>query len=135
MKQITVEAKVDNLNKVQEFIDAELEAAGCGFKEQMQIDIAVEEVFVNIASYAYPGTVGDAHVSIAVSGEPPVCRITFADSGLFYDPLAKPDPDISLTAEDRPIGGLGIYMTKKSMDDLEYEYTDGQNRFTLIKKI
>ena len=137
MKQIKVKAKVENLRTVQDFIDYELEAAGCGLKEQLQIDIAVEEIFVNICSYAYAQTDndGEAVINIETSGPPPVCEITFEDWGTPYDPLARRDPDITLPAVKRSIGGLGIFMVKKSMDDISYEYRDGKNRLTIRKII
>jgi anti-sigma regulatory factor (Ser/Thr protein kinase) len=134
MKQITVEAKTENLSQVAAFIEEALEQASCGIKEQMQIAIAVEELFVNVALYAYK-TSGDVSVSIDISGDPPMCDITFKDSGTPYDPLVKPDPDVTLNAEERQIGGLGIYMVKKSMDDMRYEYKDGHNILTISKII
>ena len=101
----------------------------------MQIDIAVEEIFVNIASYAYPNGDGTATISVSESTSPTAIRITFVDSGIPYNPLAKEDPDITLGAEEREIGGLGIFMVKKSMDDVNYEYTHGHNRLTLVKNL
>ncbi len=131
---LTVEATVDNLARVLAFVDGELEAAGCPMKTQMQIDVAVEEIFVNIAHYAYaPGT-GTATVQAEASAETKTLTVTFIDSGTPYDPLAKPDPDVTLSAEDRQIGGLGIYMVKKSMDNMRYEYRDGRNVLTLEKR-
>ena len=135
MKELTVEAAVDQLDAVLAFLDESLEAAGCPMKAQMQIDIAAEEIFVNIAHYAYaPGT-GQATVRVEIAGTPAEAAITFVDRGLPYDPLAKADPDVTLPAEDRPIGGLGIFMTKKIMDDVRYEYKDGQNILTLTKRL
>ena len=88
---------------------------------------------MNISHYAYaPGT-GDAVIQVDFSGDPLSASITFIDSGMKYDPLAKPDPDITLSAEERQIGGLGIFMVKKSMDDVRYEYRDGKNIFTIVK--
>ena len=103
-------------------------------KTQMQVDVAVEEIFVNIAHYAYaPGT-GAATVQAEASAETKTLTVTFIDSGVPYNPLEKPDPDVTLSAEDRQIGGLGIYMVKKSMDDMRYEYRDGRNVLTLEKR-
>ena len=133
MKKITVDAKIENLQQVQSFIDTELEAAGCSMKAQMQIDIAVEELFVNIANYAYAPGSGSAVIGVDVKEG--VAEITFADSGIPYDPLKREDPDVLLSAEDREIGGLGIFMVKKTMDDMFYEYRDGQNLLTIRKKI
>ena len=131
MKKRTIDAKVDNLQQVLEFVDAELESVDCPMKAQMQIDIAVEEIFVNIARYAYAP--GEGHAVIGILAEPGRAEITFADSGMPYDPLAREDPDVTLSAEEREIGGLGIFMVKKTMDDMRYEYTDGQNLLTLVK--
>ena len=131
MKKRTIDAKVDNLQEVLDFIDAELEQADCPMKAQMQIDIAVEEIFVNIAKYAYAP--GEGKAVIGILAEPGRAEITFADSGMPYDPLAREDPDITLAAEDRDIGGLGIFMVKKTMDDMRYKYEDGQNLLTLVK--
>lgn len=134
MKQMTFAARIDNLNEVLAFIDEQLEEMNCPMKVQMQIDVAVEEIFVNIASYAYkPGT-GDATITITKLDTGAV-SITFEDSGIPYNPLEKEDPDITLPADERKIGGLGIYMVKKSMDKMRYEYRNRLNILTIEKKI
>lgn len=133
MKELEIEALTENLPQVLAFVDEQLEAADCPMKIQMQIDIAVEEIFVNIAHYAYAPKVGSAIVRVEMLPDPPSADITFIDSGIPYDPLAKADPDITLSAEERQIGGLGIFMVKKSMDDVKYEYLDGHNILTLKK--
>ena len=133
MKELEVEALTKNLSQVLAFVDEQLEAADCPMKIQMQIDIAVEEIFVNIANYAYSPVIGTAKVRIEVLGDPPSVDITFIDNGIPYDPLAKADPDVTLSAEKRQIGGLGIFMVKKSMDDVKYEYLDGHNILTIKK--
>ncbi len=135
MKEITIEAKVDNLDQVLSFVDEQLESAGCSIGIQTQIDIAVEEVFVNIAQYAYDPNVGPATISVETSSNPLKVKLTFMDKGMPYNPLAKDDPDVTQSADERPIGGLGIYMVKNIMDDVEYEYKDGQNIFTIAKNI
>jgi len=135
MKSITIEAKTDNLPEVLSFVDAILEENDCPVKAQMQIDIAVEEIFVNIANYAYEPGSGNADINAEVSGETPEFIISFADRGTPYNPLEKEDPDITLSLEERPIGGLGIFMVKKSMDKVEYEYKDGQNILTIHKTL
>jgi anti-sigma regulatory factor (Ser/Thr protein kinase) len=99
----------------------------------MQISIAVEELFVNIAHYAYVPDTGEVTISIEIHDDPGMAEITFTDRGIPYDPLEKYDPDVSLSAEKRKIGGLGIYMVKKSMDLMKYEYTDGCNIVTICK--
>ena len=131
-RELNIEASTDNLRQVLDFVDGCLEEAGCPVKVQMQIDVAVEEIFVNIASYAYAPATGDANVKIAIAEDE--VNITFSDSGIPYDPLAKEDPDITLSAGERPIGGLGIFMTKKMMDDVVYEYREGCNTLMLVKR-
>ena len=133
MKELTVDAKRENLLQVQAFIDEELETADCPMLTQIAIDVAVEELFVNIASYAYAGKSGKATVQVAIHEDPLSAEITFMDSGTPYDPLLKPDPDVTLAAKDRKKGGLGIYMVKNSMDEVRYEYRDGQNVLTMVK--
>lgn len=133
MKELVIDALTENLPQVLGFVDEQLEAAKCPVKIQMQIDIAVEEIFVNIAHYAYEQEVGTAAVRVEVTNEPPAVQITFIDQGIPYDPLAKADPDVTLSIEERQIGGLGIFMVKKTMDDVEYKYLDGHNVLTLKK--
>ena len=134
MKELTVDATIENIATVTEFVNAQLEQSGCPPKIQMQIDIAIDELFGNIAHYAYDPDVGPATVRVEVDEEPCVI-ITFIDNGVPYDPLGKEDPDITLSAEERGIGGLGVYMVKKSMDDISYEYRDGQNILRIKKRI
>ncbi len=133
-KTITLEATLDNLDDVLAFLDGELEQAECPMKTQMQIDIAVEELFVNIASYAYEGKTGEAQVRVRIEESPRQAVITFSDAGIPYDPLAKEDPDVTLSAEERGIGGLGIFMVKKSMDEMFYRHENGRNITTIVKK-
>ncbi|MCR5025670.1 MAG: ATP-binding protein [Lachnospiraceae bacterium] len=133
MKELTIDAKVDNLDRVLEFIDTILEENECDMKTQVQIDVCVEEIFVNIANYAYTPGEGEAVIRVEVL-DPRALSITFKDKGVPYNPLAKEDPDITLSADERPIGGLGIFMVKKSADDISYEYKDDQNILTYIKK-
>ena len=135
MKELNIEAKTENLERVLKFIDERLMELGCGRKQQLQIDIAAEELFVNIAHYAYKPVHGRATVRVEVEDNPLTVKITFIDQGIPYDPLARDDPDVTLSAEDRRIGGLGIFMVKKSMDDVHYEYKNGENRLTIHKKI
>jgi len=145
MKELTIEAKVENLPAVLAHIDAELEANDCPMKVQMQIDVAVEELFVNVASYAYAPKTGEAMIGIEITdsmsniisdGAPGnYAVICFRDCGTPFDPTAKEDPDVTLSAEQRQIGGLGIYMVKKSMDAFIYRYDNGQNILTIVKKL
>lgn len=133
--EIEIKALTENLQEVISFVDGHLEDMGASMKAQMQIDIAVEELFVNIAHYAYAPDAGEAVISVAKDKEKNQISITFADSGKPYNPLEKPDPDVTLSAEERSIGGLGIFMVKKSMDDMRYEYKDGQNILTITKRL
>lgn len=131
---LTVEATTENLYEVLGFIDERLEAADCSPATQMRIDLAVEEIFVNVANYAYAPQTGDVTVTFAVE-EPMTAVITFEDSGVPYDPLKKEDPDVTLDARERQIGGLGIFMVKKNVDDLSYEYRDGKNVLKIKKAL
>lgn len=133
--ELEVEASGGNLARVQAFVEECLKTAGCSLKTQMHIGVAVEEIFMNIAEYAYAPGKGSAIVRVVVSGSPAAAVITFIDRGTPYDPLARTDPDVTLPAEEREIGGLGVFMTKKLMDDVVYEYRDGQNILTLKKHL
>ena len=135
MKELVIAADRNNLLKVQSFIDEQLEDAGCPMLTQIAIDVAVEELFVNIASYAYDQEIGVAVVRVEMLDDPLSVKITFIDNGKQYDPLAKPDPDITLAAKERKKGGLGIYMVKNSMDDMRYEYRDEKNILTIKKNL
>ena len=135
MKELTVEAKITNIEAVTDFVNEQLEALDFPMKAQMQIDIAIDELFGNIAHYAYNPEIGKVTVRVEVIEDPLAVTITFIDNGVPYDPLAKADPDTTLSAEEREIGGLGIYMVKKSMDDITYEYKDGQNILAIKKNL
>lgn len=135
MKELTVAATTENIETVTNFVNEQLEALNCPMRAQIQIDIAIDELFGNIAHYAYNPDVGSATVRVEVSKEPMAVIITFIDKGVPYDPLSSADPDVTLAAEERQIGGLGIYMVKKSMDEISYEYKNGQNILTIKKRI
>lgn len=135
MKELTIDATVDNIQIVTEFVDEQLEGFGCPMKAQSQIDIAIDELFGNIAHYAYKPEVGPATVRVEVIESPLSVVITFIDHGVPYDPLANEDSDVSLPAEQRKIGGLGIYIVKKSMDEITYEYKNGKNILKIKKNI
>ena len=135
VKELTVPAEVENIEAVTEFVDQELEALDCPLKAQMQIDVAVDEIFSNIARYAYAPEKGDVTIRLETEQTPLAVNLTFIDRGKPYDPLAKEDPDTTLSADERQIGGLGIFVVKKTMDDMRYEYKDGQNILTLRKNL
>lgn len=135
MKELNISATVENIPVVTAFVDEQLEALNCPLKAQMQIDIVIDELFGNIAQYAYNPDIGSATVRVEVSEDPLAVIITFIDGGIPYDPLKADDPDITLSAEDRPLGGLGIYMVKKSMDAIIYEHRDGKNILSIKKTL
>ena len=135
MKELTIAATVENIGTVTDFVDEQLEALDCPVKAQMQIDIAIDELFGNIAHYAYHPEIGNATVRVEVTEEPLAVIVTFIDKGMPYDPLKAAEPDITLSAEERNLGGLGIYMVKKSMDEITYEYKDGKNILSIKKKL
>lgn len=133
MKELTVLAKTENLEQVLEFVNGLLEEKNSPMNLVFELDIAVEELFVNIAHYAYTPEIGEATIQVSFEEEDVV--ITFIDRGIPYNPWAKKDPDITLSLEERQIGGLGIYMVKNSMDEVDYAYIDGKNVVTIKKKI
>lgn len=135
MKELTIDARLENMEKVTAFVDGQLESLGCPIKAQAQIDIAIDELFGNIAHYAYNSETGPVTVRVEAQEEPLSVVITFIDNGVPYDPLAREEPDITLSAQERQIGGLGIYMVKKSMDEIAYEYKNGQNILTIKKSL
>ena len=135
MKELTIAATVDNIETVTAFVDEQLEALDCPMKAQMQINIAVDELFGNIAHYAYHPDVGEATVRVEVVDNPLSVILSFIDGGIPYDPLTAADPDTTLSAEERAIGGLGIFMVKKSMDEIAYRYENGKNILSIRKKI
>ena len=135
MKELNIAATVENIAVVTDFVNEQLEEYDCPIRAQMQIDIAIDELFGNIAQYAYNPEVGDATVRVEVIEDPLSVVITFIDKGVPYDPLAKDDPNIALSAEEREIGGLGIFMVKKTMDEITYEYKDGQNILAIRKSL
>lgn len=132
MKELVVDAKKEELEHVLTFVDEYLESMEMSAKVMIKVDIAVEELFVNIASYAYEDEGGNVTIMVD-NRENGSVSITFIDNGKPYNPLEKEDPDITLPAEERQIGGLGILMVKKSMDDVQYEYKDGKNILTITK--
>ena len=128
-------AHPDQLQAIQSFVMEQLREYDCPPRVQFQLEMAVEEIFVNITSYAYNQMEGEAVVRCCVQEDPIRLIIQFEDDGKPFNPLAKEAPDISLPAEERRIGGLGIHIVKKTMDAVNYEYQDGKNILTLKKNI
>jgi len=135
MKELTVDAVIGSIPVVTEFVDEQLEQYECSMKAQAQINIAIDELFSNIVHYAYHPEVGPATVRVEVIEEPLSVVITFIDQGVPYDPLAQADPDVTLGALDREPGGLGIYIVKKNMSEITYEYKDGKNILRIRKDL
>ena len=135
MKEMTIPATVENIEKVTDFVNGQLEEIDCPIKAQMQIDIAIDEIFGNIAYYAYTPKTGEATVQVEIKNFPERLELTFIDKGIPYNPLENKDPDVTLDIEKRKIGGLGIFLVKEMMDEVSYEYADGQNILKLKKNL
>lgn len=135
MKELTLQATLEKLPEVMAFIDEWLETLDCTIRAQTQIDVAVDELFSNIARYAYTPGVGDATVRLEYDDSTHAASITFIDGGISYNPLEKEDPDVTLSPEEREIGGLGIFLVKKTMDRMDYRREDDHNILTIHKKI
>ena len=133
MKELTVKAEIENIEAVTDKVNGWLEEVGCPIKKQMEIDIVIDEVFSNIAKYAYKPDTGMVTVRLETGKEPGVAMLVFSDTGKPYDPLKVKEPDITLSADKRPVGGLGIFLVKKIMDEVRYEHVDGKNVLYLKK--
>jgi anti-sigma regulatory factor (Ser/Thr protein kinase) len=131
----TFSAKIEMLSEVISFVEETLEIYECSMKALMAICVAIEEVFVNVANYAYVDGVGDITISIGFDEESRTVTFRISDKGVPFNPLNKPDPDTTLSIEEREIGGLGIYITKKTMDVVNYAFENEENILTMIKKI
>ena len=127
MEKITVEAVIENLQTVMDFATEKLEERDCPMKASMQLELVIEEIFVNIASYAYHPEIGFATFCIEFEENPNAVLMTFIDGGKPYNPLEREDPDTTLDVDERGIGGLGIFLVKKNVDEISYEYKDGNN--------
>ena len=126
-------ATILDINSVTEFVETHLEELDCPMKAATQIDVAIDELFSNIVKYGYPGDPGPVTVKFIPRDDPKSVTIRFEDEGIPYNPLTKDDPDVTLSAEEREIGGLGIFVVKKTMDDIKYKYEDGKNILTIKK--
>lgn len=133
MRELIFAASDEALAEVMRLLDEELDAAGCPDRTRMQLQIAVEEIFVNIVRYAYPDGTGEATLQVWREDDPRRIVVRFADGGPRYNPLEAAAPDTTLPAEERAIGGLGIFLARKSVDAMEYEYTGGRNVTTMTK--
>ena len=133
-EELRVEAKVESLPDVIDFATGTL-SDDCPLRERTHIELVTEEIFVNIASYAYPDGGGFAVIRRSGGEGAEGLTLTFIDGGVPYDPLQKPDPDLDLPLDERPIGGLGVFLVKKIVDEAHYEYKDGKNILTVRKVI
>jgi len=134
-RELTLPATVDNIETVTDFVNEYLDEIGCSMKIQMQIAVVIDELFSNIAYYAYAPSVGDVTVSIDYNEEAAEIELIFVDCGVKFNPLEKDEPDVTLSAAERTIGGMGIFMVKKLMDDIAYEYVNGYNVLIIRKKL
>ena len=134
MKELTLPAVRENIPAVIDFINRELKNLGCPVKTEAQIDIAIDEIYSNIASYGYDGESGEVVVRLETEIQPRVVVISFIDKGRPFNPLGLADPDVTLSARERKIGGLGIFMVRKLADEVTYEYADGKNILKIRKK-
>ena len=135
MREITLDATVENIDVAIKFINDELIKLSCSEDNISLIDIAIDEIFGNIARYAYPSQNGIVTIKFDTINEAKTVEISFIDEGIEYNPLDKEDPDVTLSLDEREIGGLGIYIVKNSMDDVNYEYVDNKNILQIVKKI
>ena len=135
MPKIVLSAKIENIEKAVDFVNGVLENAGCSMRDQIQIDVAVDELMSNVAQYAYANGKGDITISIEILDDPRRAVIVLTDEGMPYDPLKKEDPDITLSAEKRKIGGLGIFIVKQTADRMTYEHKDNKNIVTIEKRL
>ncbi|MBQ7705320.1 MAG: ATP-binding protein [Selenomonadaceae bacterium] len=133
MEKFTIEATLENLPAVTEFITSSLEEKDCSIKIIMQMELVIEEIYVNVASYAYRPNIGTVTIYKSFEDTPPAITVTFVDSGTPYNPLEHEDPDINAGIDARQIGGLGIFLVKKNVDEISYERKDGQNILTFKK--
>ena len=135
MVEKTFPAEESALADVLEFVESELERVQCPIKTATAVCVAIEEVFINIARYAYGGETGEVKLTFRFDAAARISAFELEDKGVPFDPLRRVDPDITLSAEERQIGGLGIFIAKKTMDTLSYRYENGKNILTMTKKI
>lgn len=134
MQQITLPADIRHIGEATAFVYEMLDKSGCPQRTRTQIDVALDELLSNVVRYAYPPKTGNFTIGVEILADPRRAVITLTDQGVPYDPLKKPDPDVTLSAQDRQIGGLGIYIVKKTMDAVTYDYLNGSNIVTIVKR-
>lgn len=135
MAQIELESKLESLDTLNDFVHQIIQNSPCTEQQQIQIDLVVEELFVNIVNYAYPDSMGMVQVECKLSPDAGQVIIQFKDQGIEFNPLAKKEIDVHDRFERRPVGGLGIYLAKKYTNSIEYERADGSNVLTIMKNL
>ena len=135
MKELTIEAKIENIGIVTDFLDEVLDELGCPMKAHMQIAVALDELFTNISHYSYAPATGNATIQIEADKDNSNVTVTLIDSGIPFNPLSRKEPDTTLSADKREIGGLGIFLVRKTMDDISYEYSNKQNIVRIKKSL
>lgn len=135
MNKITISSKVENLQNVLNFINKQLESLKYSQRALFQLELSVEEAFVNIANYAYENHNGEVVVCSKIDKNPLNIIVQFIDTGIPYNPLENKYTDISSDLDEKKIGGLGILLIKKNVDYVSYEYKDGKNILTIGKKL
>ncbi len=135
MPKITLPAAIENIEHALDFVNDILDSVDCPMKARTQLNIALDELMSNVALYAYASGKGDVTVSLDILDDPKRAVLTLTDEGVPYDPLQKEDPDVTLSAEERGIGGLGIFIVKRSMDKMTYAYQNGKNIVSIVKNL
>jgi anti-sigma regulatory factor (Ser/Thr protein kinase) len=135
MNKIIVPAKIENLHNVLNFVSKQLNSVDYIMKARLQLELSIEEAYVNIANYAYEAEEGEVVICSKIDENPLEITIQFIDCGIPYNPLKNEDPDISLETKEKEIGGLGIFLIKKNVDHIAYEYKDRKNILTIKKKL
>ena len=133
--KLRVKAELENIDIVTDYVNEQLEGMDCSMRSITQIDIALDELFSNICRYAYGDEVGHVTIYVEENEDAGTVSITLEDEGIPFDPLSHDDPDVTLGIEERQIGGLGIFMVKRTMDQVYYEYSEGKNRLTVEKSL
>ncbi len=133
-RRLTLPNNIETIPQLSEFIDIIAEEAGLDMPFTMSLNLALEEAVVNVMTYAYPeGTTGYVDITIIINSEQFICILS--DAGTPFDPTLNPEADTTLSAEERPIGGLGIHLVRQIMDEVSYKYQDKHNVLTLIKNL
>jgi serine/threonine-protein kinase RsbW len=135
MHKLILTAKIENLNKVFDFLDAQLSSLAYNMKAKLQLELSIEEAYVNISKYAYKSDKGEVEILTTVDEDPLQITVQLVDSGIPYNPLKTEDPDLCTDTEEKELGGLGIFLIKKNVDNIKYKYHNGKNILTLQKKL